>query len=209
MRRLLFTALLASASPALADTLVDNVDGMTLNAKGSVEHFTGLLIGDDGRIVQVYRRGDKRPAKVDYLVEGKNRILMPGLIDAHVHVTSIGFAALTLDLSETRSLTEALAKIAAYAAAHPDRPWIVGRGWNQELWGLRDEAGRGRFPTAAELDSAVSDRPVWLGRVDGHAGWANSRALALAGVTALTKAPAGGQIERLAAVGKEIGRAHV
>ena len=210
MRRLLFTALLASASisgsPAMADTLVDNVDGMTLNAKGEVEHFTGLLIGNDGRIEQVYRRGDKRPAKVDYLVEGKNRVLMPGLIDAHVHVTSIGFAALTLDLSETKSLNEALGKIAAYAAAHPDRPWIVGRGWNQELWGLRDEAGRGRFPTAAELDAVVRDRPVWLNRVDGHAGWANSRALALAGVTALTKAPAGGQIERLAAVGKTPGK---
>ena len=196
MRRLFFTALLASASPALADTLVDNVDGVTLNAKGSVEHFTGLLVGDDGRIEQVYRRGDKRPAKVDYLIDGKNRVLMPGLIDAHAHVTSIGFAALTLDLSETKSLTEALGKIKAYAAAHPDRPWIIGRGWNQELWGL------GRFPTAAELDTVVRDRPVWLNRVDGHAGWANSRALALAGVTALTKPPAGGQIERLAAIGK-------
>ncbi len=196
MRRLFFTALLASASPALADTLVDNVDGVTLNAKGSVEHFTGLLVGDDGRIEQVYRRGDKRPAKVDYLIDGKNRVLMPGLIDAHAHVMSIGFAALTLDLSETKSLTEALGKIKAYAAAHPDRPWIIGRGWNQELWGL------GRFPTAAELDTVVRDRPVWLNRVDGHAGWANSRALALAGVTALTKPPAGGQIERLAAIGK-------
>ena len=204
MRRLLITALLASASlsagPALADTLVDNVDGVTLNAKGNIEHFSGLLIGDDGRIQQVYHRGDKRPAKVDYLIDGKSRVLMPGLIDAHAHVLSIGFAALTLDLSETKSLTEALGKIKAYAAAHQDRPWIIGRGWNQELWGL------GRFPTAAELDSAVSDRPVWLNRVDGHAGWANSRALALAGVTALTKAPAGGQIERLAAVGKAPGK---
>ena len=200
MRRLILAALMASASPALADTLVDNVDGVTLNAKGSVEHFSGLLVGDDGRIEQVYRRGDKRPAKVDYLVDGKNRVLMPGLIDAHAHVMSIGFAALTLDLSETKSLPEALAKIAAYAAAHPDRPWIIGRGWNQELWGL------GRFPTAAELDTVVRDRPVWLNRVDGHAGWANSRALALAGVTALTKPPAGGQIERLAATGKTPGK---
>ena len=204
MRRLFFTALLASASisgaPALADTLVDNVDGVTLNAKGGIEHFSGLLIGDDGRIEQVYHRGDKRPAKVDYLIDGKNRVLMPGLIDAHAHVMSIGFAALTLDLSETKSLTEALGRIKAYAAAHPERPWVIGRGWNQELWGL------GRFPTAAELDSAVSDRPVWLGRVDGHAGWANSRALALAGVTAQTKAPAGGQIERLAVAGKVPGK---
>lgn len=200
MRRLFLMLLLASASPALADTLVDNVDGVTLNAKGEIEHFTGLLIGDDGRIAQVYQRGDKRPAKADYLVDGNNRVLMPGLIDAHAHVMSIGFAALTLDLSETKSLAEALAKITAYAAAHPDRPWIIGRGWNQETWNL------GRFPTAAELDAVVSDRPVWLARVDGHAGWANSRALALAGVTALTRAPAGGQIERLAAVGKAPGK---
>ena len=66
------------------------------------------------------------------------------------------------------------------------------RGWNQELWGL------GRFPTAAELDAVVADRPVWLERVDGHAGWANSVAHATAGVTATTADPAGGRIERIA-----------
>ncbi|WP_163606869.1 amidohydrolase family protein, partial [Klebsiella pneumoniae] len=60
----------------------------------------------------------------------------------------------------------------------------------QETWKL------GRFPTAAELDRAVSDRPAWLQRVDGHAAWANSRALQVAGVTAATKDPAGGRIER-------------
>jgi predicted amidohydrolase YtcJ len=200
MQRLLLAVLLASASPAQADTLVDNVDGMTLDAKGGIEHFTGLLVSDDGRIEQVFHRGDKRPAKVDYLVDGKNRVLMPGLIDAHAHVIQIGFAALALDLSDTKSLAEALGLIRAYAAAHPDRPWIIGRGWNQERWNLS------RFPTAAELDAVVSDRPVWLERVDGHAGWANSRALALAGVTALTTAPTGGQIERLAPVGKAPGK---
>jgi predicted amidohydrolase YtcJ len=116
---------------------------------------------------------------------------MPGLIDSHVHVSSIGFGALTIDLSETRSLAEAQARIAEYAKANPDRGWIIGRGWNQELWGL------GRFPTAAELDSVVADRPVWLNRVDGHAGWANTKALQLAGVTAATRDPVGGSIERL------------
>ena len=88
--------------------------------------------------------------------------MIPGLIDAHLHVMQVGFAALTLDLSDTKSLAEAQAKVRAFAAAHPDRAWIVGRGWNQEIWGLRDEAGRGRFPTAAELDAAVSGRPVIL-----------------------------------------------
>lgn len=192
-------ALIALASPALADTLVDNVDGVTLDATGGIDHFTGLVVGDDGRIVQVLRRGDPRPGKVDYLVDGKGRVLMPGLIDSHAHVMGVGFAALTLDLSETRSLAEAQARIAAYARQHPDRPWILGRGWNEELWGL------GRFPTAAELDAVVADKPVWLTRVDGHAGWANSRALAAAGVTALSKDPAGGKIQRIAPGGKPAG----
>ncbi|MFN9580326.1 MAG: amidohydrolase [Novosphingobium sp.] len=186
------TTALALSAPALADTLVDNVDGLTIDATGGIERFTGLLVGDDGRIVQVLKRGDKRPGKVDYFVDGKGQVMVPGMIDSHGHVMGLGFSALTLDLSETKSLAEALAKVAAYAKAKPDRPWILGRGWNQELWPEK------RFPTAAELDAVVGDRPVWLERVDGHAGWANSRALAAAGVTALTKAPAGGSIERIA-----------
>lgn len=183
---------LALAAPALADTLIDNVDGVTIDETGGVTRFTGLVIGNDGRITQVLKRGDARPAKVDYQLDGQGRVLLPGMIDSHGHVMGLGFAALTLDLSETRSLAEALAKIADYARANPERPWILGRGWNQELWPEK------RFPTAAELDAVVGDRPVWLERVDGHAGWANSRALAAAGITALTKAPAGGAIERLA-----------
>lgn len=185
------TAALALSAPALADTLVDNVDGLTIDATGGVERFTGLLIGDDGRIVQVLHRGDKRPGKVDYFFDGQGQVMVPGMIDSHGHVMSLGFSALTLDLTDTKSLAEALAKVAAYAKANPDRPWILGRGWNQELWPEK------RFPTAAELDAVIGDRPVWLERVDGHAGWANSKALAAAGVTALTKAPAGGSIERL------------
>jgi predicted amidohydrolase YtcJ len=96
---------------------------------------------------------------------------------------------LTLDLSGTNSLAEAQAAIKAYAAKYPERRWIIGRGWNQEKWGL------GRFPTAQDLDAAVGDRPVWLERVDGHAGWANSKAMEIAGVTAASKSPPGGRIE--------------
>jgi len=181
---------LALTAPAHADVLIDNVTGETLDAQGAVQTFTGVLVGDDGRIEQLFRRGDKRPRNVDYIADGGGRVLLPGMIDSHAHVMATGFAQLTLDLSGAKSLAEAQAKIAAYAAAHPDRPWIIGRGWNQEAWAL------GRFPTAAELDAAVSDRPVWLARVDGHAGWANARALAAAGITAATKDPPGGRIER-------------
>ncbi len=190
---------LTFAAPAMADTLVDNVDGVTIDATGGMDRFTGLVIGDDGRIKQVLRRGDKRPERPDFKVDGKGRVMLPGMIDSHGHVMSLGFAALTLDLSAAKSLPEALAMVGDYAKAHPERPWIIGRGWNQELWPEK------RFPTAAELDAVVPDRPVWLGRVDGHAGWANSKALTVSGVTATTKDPAGGKIERAAPGGKPSG----
>ncbi len=195
--RAVLAAMLLSASPALADTLVDNVAGETVTADGRVENFTAFRFSDDGTILAVYHKGDKLP-RAQYRVDGKGRVLLPGLIDAHLHLLQLGFAALTLDLSETKSLAEAQARIRDYAAAHPDRPWIIGRGWNQEIWGLKDSAGNSRFPSAAELDAAVADRPVWLERVDGHAGWGNSAALKAAGVTAAIKDPAGGQIVRSA-----------
>lgn len=179
-------------APALASTLIDNIAGITVNRAGQVDHFTGFVIDDEGRIAQLLDFGDQPETRPDYRIDGEGRTVMPGFIDAHLHLSSLGFSTMVLDLSATQSLDEALSRLAAYAAAHPDRPWIIGRGWNQELWGL------GRFPTAAELDAIVSDRPVWLERVDGHAGWANSAALAAGNVTPATRDPAGGRIERLA-----------
>jgi predicted amidohydrolase YtcJ len=183
---------LGIGAPAAADTLVDNVQGMTIGEDGRVDRFTGLWIDDDGRIKLVLKRGDQRPTGVDFLLDGKGRFVIPGMIDAHAHVMGIGFAALTLDLSETTSLADAQARITAYAAQNPGKKWIIGGGWNQEKWGL------GRFPTAAELDAVVPNRPVWLDRVDGHAGWANTTAMKLAGITAASTNPTGGRIERIA-----------
>jgi predicted amidohydrolase YtcJ len=188
--RLLAAAALLLASPVFADTLVDNVNGYTLRQDGGLARFNGIHIGDDGRVRQLLTRGDPRPARTRYLIDGRGRTLLPGLIDAHGHVMGLGLGALQLDLSDTRTLAEAQARITAYAAANPTPRWIVGRGWNQEIWGL------GRFPTAADLDAAVGDRPVWLVRVDGHAGWANSAAMREANITATTPAPSGGRIER-------------
>ena len=186
---------LALATPAHADTLVDNIKGETIGADGTLQTFNALMFDDNGVITAIYRAGDRLPRQgkkgYQYHIDGKGRVLLPGLIDAHVHVIDTGFALLRLDLNDTATIDEALAKIAAYAKAHPDRPWIIGGGWNQERWHL------GRFPTAAELDRAVPDRPVWLDRVDGHAGWANSAALKLANITATTPTPDGGAIERL------------
>lgn len=182
-------ACLALAAPALADGMVENVNGITLDKDGKVVRFSAILIDKDGKVSQLLTSKEKAPRQLDFRHDGRGLTMLPGLIDAHGHVMGLGFAALTLDLSGTSSLAEAQAAIKAYAAKYPDRRWIIGRGWNQEKWGL------GRFPTAAELDAVVADRPVWLERVDGHAGWANSRAMEIAGITAATKSPSGGRIE--------------
>lgn len=178
------------AGPAFADALVDNVDGVALDAEGRVVRFTGILLTPDGRIVRLLARGDKRPDRLDWRADMRGRVAIPGMIDAHGHVMGLGLRALTLNLFDTQTLDVAKARIAAYAAANPQRPWILGGGWNQEVWKL------GRFPTAADLDAVTGSRPVWLERADGHAGWANSAAMKLAGITARTPSPAGGRIEK-------------
>ncbi|WP_066797191.1 amidohydrolase [Sphingomonas soli] len=187
--RLIAAAALLLAPAAHADGLIDNVNGLTLDEKGQVVRFNGILFNREGQVVWLYKGKEKRPKKLEWKIDLGGKTVVPGMIDGHGHVMGLGDQLLRLDLSATNSLEEALARIRAYAAANPAK-WILGSGWNQEKWGL------GRFPTAAELDSVVSDRPVWLDRVDGHAGWANSRALALAGVTAASKDPNGGRIER-------------
>jgi predicted amidohydrolase YtcJ len=181
-------ALLLWSGAAFADVLVDNVNGYTLDAQGRLVRFAAIWVGDDGKVVQLFQRGERKPDRTRFRFDGKGRTLIPGLIDAHGHVMELGLGALELDLTGTRSVAEAQAKIAAYAAAHPTPRWIVGRGWNQENWG-------GRFPTAADIDAVVGDRPVWLERVDGHAGWANSAAIREAKVGPHTPSPAGGRIE--------------
>ncbi|MFC4254590.1 amidohydrolase family protein [Altererythrobacter xixiisoli] len=188
---LLAGAALLLPAPALADTLVDNIDGISVDREGKITRFAAMVIGNDGRIKRILNRRDDAP-RVDFREDGKGRVVIPGIIDSHTHIMALGLGELSLDLSETTSLDEALSRLAAYAAAHPENPWIVGHGWNQERWGL------GRFPTAAEIDAVVSDRGVWLTRVDGHAGWANSVALAAAEITAKTADPTGGRIERIA-----------
>jgi predicted amidohydrolase YtcJ len=187
--RLALAALLLSTSAgAMADTLVTNVNGIQVDAAGKLERFDGILIGKDGKVARLLH-GEKLKLKDTDVVDGQGRTVIPGLIDAHGHVMALGFAALQLDLTGTTSIADLQARLKAYAAANPDAKWIIGRGWTQELWGEK------RFPTSADLDAVVRDRPVWLGRVDGHAGVANSAAMQAAGFALNTQAPAGGRIE--------------
>jgi predicted amidohydrolase YtcJ len=115
---------------------------------------------------------------------------MPGLIDAHGHIESLGASLEQVDLRGVNSLEEVARRVKARIDLVPGDAWITGANWDQSLW------PGGTFPTAAVLDVVAPKRPVWLSRVDGHAGWANSEAMRRAKVAKETQAPADGQILR-------------
>lgn len=181
-------ATLVSASAIAAPTLVEHVRGYTL-AGDRLQQFDALLV-EGGKVIATGTTAALQKAHPDaQRVEGKGRVLLPGLIDAHGHVLELGMRATQVRLEDTRTLKNAQGRVLAYAKAHPDAAWVLGGGWNQANWKL------GRFPTAADLDSVVADRPVALERVDGHAIWLNSKALAATGITRATPDPVGGRIE--------------
>ena len=120
------------------------------------------------------------------------KTVIPGMVDAHGHVDNLGLALRIVDLTGTTSYDEVIARVVDRAKKTPPGQWIIGRGWDQNDWGDT------RFPTHEKLTAAVPNNPVYLTRVDGHAGVANAAALKAAGVTAQTKDPDGGHIERTA-----------
>lgn len=199
MRKTIFAlvALLLSSS-ALADTLIHNINGIQVGADGKLQRFRALTISEDGKVRQVLENPELvRLAGITSTVDGRGRTLLPGLIDAHGHVidspgqaAGLGLLAMQLDLSGTTSIADLQQRLKSYAEANAGSGWIIGRGWNQELWPDK------RFPTAADLDAVVANRPIWLSRVDGHATVGNTAALRAAGVSSNTPDPAGGRVER-------------
>ncbi len=115
------------------------------------------------------------------------RVVLPGLTDAHLHLHYYALSLQKVDC-ETDSLEKCLQRVAARAQSARSGEWLLGHGWNQNAWG--------RWPSAADLDRIVSDRPVYLTAKSLHASWANSAALKLAGITAGTADPKDGRIQR-------------
>src|SRR5215475_454313 len=148
----------------------------------------------EGRILAVGHeeeiRGYVRPATD--VIELAGGMVLPGFQDAHAHPVAGGLERLRCDLTADKTAAACLATIAGYAAAHPEREWITGGGWSMESF-------PGGCPTAAVLDTVVADRPVYLPNRDHHSGWANTRALQVAGITHETPDPRDGRIERDAA----------
>jgi hypothetical protein len=156
------------------------------------EPVAAALAVRGGRIVALGSERDIRR-----LAGGATRVhvfpsatILPGLVDCHVHLASLGRSLREVDLIGTRSWDEVVARVRERSAGTPHGDWITGGGWDQNDWPVP------AFPDHAALSSAVPDHPVLLRRVDGHAAIANAAALALAGVEASTPDPHGGRIER-------------
>lgn len=111
---------------------------------------------------------------------------LPGLVDSHAHIFGLGARLNGLAIYDAMSAEECISRAIQHTSLRGG--WVVGMGWNQELWRVKS------YPTAAMLDSVFTDVPVYLSRADGHAAWVNSRALTLAGITAATPNPPGGEI---------------
>jgi len=125
------------------------------------------------------------------MLDFPGRTIVPGLADAHGHLTELGFSLQDVDLTGAKSYDEVIARVVARARSAPAGAWIEGHGWDQNRW------GNTAFPTEGPLSKAVPDHPVVLDRVDGHALLVNARGLAAAGVTKATRDPAGGRIVRM------------
>jgi hypothetical protein len=124
------------------------------------------------------------------VIEALKGFAMPGLIDAHAHIDGLGATLEDVNLRGVASLDEVAKRVKARIDATPGDGWIHGSSFDQSLW------PGGKFADASVLDKVAPQRPVWLERVDGHAGWANSEAMRRAGITKESKAPRDGQILR-------------
>jgi len=148
-------------------------------------YVTGGIVREVGSAADIRRAHPN--ARV---VDASGATILPGLTDAHAHLYSLGHSLDEVSLYDANTYDDAIARVKRRAANMPANEWIEGRGWDQTRWPVKE------FPTAGPLDAAVPDKPVYLTRVDGHAGVANSLAMRLAGVTAATPDPAGGRIIR-------------
>ncbi len=188
MIRILCAVLVCFASLTNASsTLIHNVKGYTYDGDENFIRFSSILI-TDGKVVAL----NPDPESVDEAtkIDGREAVMLPGLVDAHGHLLGLGSTLLQVDVRDLKSAKQTAQKVQSYGNNNKDLEWIRGRGWNQVLWPDK------QFPTAKQLDEYVKNKPVWLERVDGHAGWANTKALELAGITADTLDPPGGKILR-------------
>ncbi len=176
------------ACPQAAELLL--VNGTIYTGAQPGRPLAALAIAD-GRVVAVGSEAKRCAGPQTRVIDLAGATVLPGFIDAHAHPRALGESFDLLDLRQTVSPEAVARKVADFAKRRAPGSWIVGRGWDQNLWSSR------RFPTKAVLDAVTSQHPVVLFRIDGHACWVNSVALRLANIDRNTPDPPGGKILRL------------
>jgi predicted amidohydrolase YtcJ len=174
--------------PATSRLIISGGEVFDPAAPGGFRRASVVIEGE--RIIAVeseVSRGHLRGARIIDVAGG---LVLPGLVDAHAHIGGLGAALESVNLVGAATPEEMFAWIAERARQQPAGEWVLGRGWDQNLWPVQD------FPTAAELDRFVPDHPVWVRRIDGHAALANTAAMRAAGITAATPDLPGGRIIR-------------
>ncbi len=185
------TCALLFCSASHAATLIHNIHGYTMDHGQRIE-FIGLEY-DHGKVTHLYSQPDSiANSAATERIDGEGATLLPGLIDAHGHISSHGRALSAVDLVGSPSEDDSAARVAAFIAKNSDQEWIMGRGWNQVIWPSN------QFPDRRTLDVIAGDKAVALNRIDGHAMWVNSKVLQLVDINANTPDPEGGQIIRAA-----------
>jgi predicted amidohydrolase YtcJ len=185
---ILFTLATAlSAYAQTADMAVINAHIYTVNAR--MPQAKALAVRQ-GKIVAVGEDVSKLIGAATKVVDAHGATIIPGLIDSHGHVRGLGTALDTVDLRGIQSEKEIAAKVREAARQAKPGEWVLGRAWDQNLWATK------QFPGAESISAAAPDNPVALTRVDGHAVWANKKAMDLADINAATKDPKGGRLMR-------------
>ena len=168
-------------------TLLKNINGYSLNNSGTLIQFSAIQFTDD-KIDKLFTTKDKLPQTNIQVIDGQGKTLLPGLIDSHGHVLSYGQSLMQVNLNGVLSEQSAIQRAIDFHKSNQDSQWLLGRGWNQVLWEKK------QYPQAISLDEYFKNTPIWFERVDGHAGWANSKAMQLAGVDRTSISPDGGEI---------------
>ncbi|MDQ6635633.1 MAG: amidohydrolase family protein, partial [Gemmatimonadota bacterium] len=182
---------LAAQTQRPADLIVTNARIYTVDDARPV---VAAMAVRDGRVqfIGSAREAAALKGAATRVVDLDGRTVIPGMVDAHAHLLGLGQSLRTVNLFAAKSYDEVIARVVERARGLPPGQWLLGRGWDQNQWGDT------RFPTHEALSRAVPNNPVWLTRVDGHAGLGNAAALRAAGVTAASVDPSGGKIERSA-----------
>ncbi len=194
-KRFLGSLLAAAGAPAAARGSAGGADlivvGGTIHSVDDGYASPQALAIRDGRFVYVGSRAGALALRgsATEVLDVTGLTVLPGLIDAHIHLTRVGLFLAEVSLVHLRSYEEVVERTAAFARTSPD-PWILGDGWDQNLWPVA------AFPVHQPLSAAIPDRPVALSRVDEHAVLANARAMAVAGIDRSTPDPPGGRIVR-------------